>query len=236
MRCFEPRSNGVFVTGTDTDCGKTVVARGVVAALRSRGLRVGVMKPVAAGAVSTPEGLRNQDALDLIAESGLDLPYATVNPCVYVPAIAPHVAAAQTGVPIRFAPLPDAFARIRQASDVVVVEGAGGWRVPLGPDGDMADLAAALRLSVLLVVGLRLGCLNHALLTAESIERRGCRLAGWVGNVVDPAMAMRDENVATLRERLPAPCVGVVPRLDRVTAASVAAQLDSVEIARLLAA
>ena len=236
MRCFEPRSKGVFVAGTDTDCGKTVVARGVVAALRSRELRVGVMKPVAAGAVSMPEGLRNQDALDLIAESGLDLPYATVNPCVYAPAIAPHVAAAQTGVPIRFAPLLDAFARIRQASDVVVVEGAGGWRVPLGPDGDMADLAAALRLPVLLVVGLRLGCLNHALLTAESIERRGCRLAGWVGNVVDPAMAMPDENVATLRERLPAPCVGVVPRLDRVTSASVAAQLDSVEIARLLAA
>ena len=226
---------GIFVTGTDTDCGKTVVACGVVRALRPRGLRVGVMKPVAAGAEPTPEGLRNQDALDLIAASGLDLPYALVNPFAFAPAIAPHVAAAQAGTPIRFAPLLEAFTRIRAASDVVVVEGAGGWRVPLGPDGDMADLAAALGLPVLLVVGLRLGCLNHALLTAESIERCRCRLAGWVGNVVDPAMAMREENVATLRERLPAPCLGIVPRLDRVTAASVAAQLDSAALEGLLA-
>ena len=226
---------GLFVTGTDTDCGKTVVACGVVRALRSRGLRVGVMKPVSAGAEPTPEGLRNQDALDLIAASGLGLPYALVNPFAFAPPIAPHVAAAQAGTPIRFAPLLEAFARIREVSDAVVVEGAGGWRVPLGPDGDMADLGAALGVPVLLVVGLRLGCLNHALLTAESIERRGCRLAGWVGNVVDPAMAMREENVATLRERLPAPCLGIVPRLDRVTAAAVAAQLDAAEITRLIA-
>jgi len=219
------RMNGVFVTGTDTDCGKTVVARGVVAALRSQGLRVGVMKPVSAGAERTPEGLRNRDALDLMAESGLDLRYATVNPCAYAPAIAPHIAAAQAGVPIRFAPLLEAFAQIRDASEVVVVEGAGGWRVPLGPDGDMADLAAALGLPVLLVVGLRLGCLNHALLTAESIARRGCRLAGWVGNRVDPRMAVPDENVATLREHLRVPCWGLVPRLAEVSGAAVAMHL-----------
>ena len=226
---------GLFVTGTDTDCGKTVVACGVVRALRARGLRVGVMKPVSAGAEPTPDGLRNQDALDLIAASGLDLPYALVNLFAFAPPIAPHVAAAQAGTPIRFAPLLEAFARIREVSDAAVVEGAGGWRVPLGPDGDMADLAAALGLPVLLVVGLRLGCLNHALLTAESIGRRGCRLAGWVGNVVDPRMAAFDENVATLRARLPAPCLGIVPRLDRVTAAAVAAQLDLAALEVLLA-
>jgi dethiobiotin synthetase len=227
---------GAFVTGTDTDCGKTVVACGLVAALRSRGLRVGVMKPVSAGSEPTPDGLRNQDALDLMAESGLGLPYETVNPWVFAPAIAPHIAAAQAGTPIRFAPLFDAFARVSAAGDAVVVEGAGGWRVPLGPDGDMADLAAALGLPVLLVVGLRLGCLSHALLTAESIERRGCRLAGWIGNRVDPRMAVAEENVATLRERLPAPCLGVVPRLDHPNGAAVAAQLDAAGIACLIAA
>lgn len=216
---------GAFVTGTDTDCGKTIVARGLVAALRGRGLRVGVMKPVAAGAAVTPEGLRNQDALDLIAASGLGVPYETVNPCVFAPAIAPHIAAAQAGAAIRFPPLLDAFARIRAVSDAVVIEGAGGWRVPLGPDGDMADFAAALGLPVVLVVGLRLGCLNHALLTAESIEQRGCHLAGWVGNVAGRPMAAFEENAATLRERLPAPCLGIVPRLKHPAGAAVAAHL-----------
>ena len=228
--------NGIFVTGTDTDCGKTVVACGLAGALRAAGLRVGVMKPVAAGAEQTPDGLRNPDALDLIAASGCDLPYEIINPLIYVPPIAPHLAAAQAGTIIRFAPLLDAYARIRAASDVVVVEGAGGWRVPLGPDGDIADLAAALGLPVLLVVGLRLGCLNHALLTAESIARSGCRLAGWVGNLLDPRMAAREENVATLRERLPAPCFGIVPRLGETTPAAVGAQLDAAEIVRVFAA
>lgn len=227
---------GVFVTGTDTDCGKTVVACGLVAALRARGLRVGVMKPVAAGGEETPEGLRNQDALNLLAAAGCDLPYAIVNPCVYAPPIAPHIAAAQAGEAIRFAPLRDAFERVRAASDVVVVEGAGGWRLPLGPDGDLADLAAALGLPMVLVVGLRLGCLNHALLTAESIARVGCRLAGWVGNVVDPQMAALEHNLATLQERLPAPCLGIVPRLGEVSPAAVAARLDPAGIERLLEA
>jgi len=195
-----------------------------------------VMKPVAAGAEERSQGLRNCDALDLIGASGCELPYEIVNPFVYSPPIAPHIAAAQAGDEIRFGSVLEAFTRIRATSDVVVVEGAGGWRVPLGPDGDMAGLAAALGLPVLLVVGLRLGCLNHALLTAESVARAGRRLAGWVGNVVDPCMAARDQNLATLRERLPAPCLGFVSRLGAVTPAAVAARLDAGEIARLLAA
>jgi dethiobiotin synthetase len=217
---------GIFVTGTDTDCGKTVVACGVVAALRARGLRVGVMKPVAAGAEAGPAGLRNQDALDLLAASAVDLPYEDVNPFVYAPPIAPHVAATQAGKPICFAVISESFARIAAASDLVVVEGAGGWRVPLGPDGDMADLAAALGLPVLLVVGLRLGCLSHAFLTAESVARRGCRLAGWVGTRVDPGMAVLEENLASLRGGLPAPCWGVVPHLARPAPSAVAAHLS----------
>ena len=221
-----PAMRGIFVTGTDTDCGKTVVACGVVAALRARGLRVGVMKPVAAGAEAGLAGLRNRDALDLIAASGLDLSYDDVNPFVYARPIAPHIAAARTGQPIRFAPLRAAFARIAAVSDAVVVEGAGGWRVPLGPDGDMADLAVVLGLPVLLVVGLRLGCLNHALLTAEAIALRGCQLAGWVGTRIDPRMAALDENLATLREGLAAPCWGVVPHLESPAATAVAAHLS----------
>ena len=217
---------GIFVTGTDTDCGKTMVACGVVAALRARGLRVGVMKPVAAGAEAGPAGLRNRDALDLIAASGVDLPYEDVNPFVYAPPVAPHVAATQAGKPICFAVIRDSFTRIAAASDAVVVEGAGGWRVPLGPDGDMADLAVALGVPVLLVVGLRLGCLNHALLTAEAVALRGCRLAGWVGSRVDPRMAALDENLATLREGLAAPCWGVVPHLESPAATAVAAHLS----------
>lgn len=221
---------GFFVTGTDTDAGKTLVAVGVAAALQARGLRVGVQKPVAAGAQRTVGGLRNADALALQAQSGLGLPYDIVNPWCFEPPIAPHIAAARVGCEIRFAPVLEALDRIAAASDLVVVEGAGGWRVPLGPDRDMAALARATGLPVLLVVGLRLGCLNHALLTADAILSAGCTLAGWVGNVVDPNMAELEANVAALRELIPAPCLGVVPRLADPAARHVAAFLDLPEL------
>jgi len=217
---------GFFVTGTDTDAGKTVVALGLVAALQARGLRVGVQKPVAAGADRTPDGLRNGDALALLAASGLDLPYEVVNPWCFEPPIAPHIAAARAGCEIRFTPVLEGLGRVATASDVVVVEGAGGWRVPLGPDGDMAALARATGLPVLLVVGLRLGCLNHALLTADAIRSAGCVLAGWVGNVVHARMAELEANVATLRGLIPAPCLGVVPRLADPAPRCVAGHLD----------
>ena len=221
---------GFFVTGTDTDAGKTLVAVGVVAALQARGLRVGVQKPVAAGAQRTVGGLRNADALALQAQSGLGPPYDIVNPWCFEPPIAPHIAAARVGSEIRFAPVLEALDRIAAVSDLVVVEGAGGWRVPLGPDRDMAALARATGLPVLLVVGLRLGCLNHALLTADAIRSAGCTLAGWVGNAVDPNMAEFEANVAALRELIPAPCLGVVPRLADPAARHVAAFLDLPEL------
>ncbi len=216
---------GWFVTGTDTDAGKTVVALGLVAALQAQGLRVGVQKPVAAGAERHAGGLRNADASALLAQSGLELPYGVVNPYCFEPPIAPHIAAARAGCEIRFAPILDALHGIIAVSEVVVVEGAGGWRVPLGPDGDMAALAVATGLPALLVVGLKLGCLNHAVLTAESIRSSGATLAGWVGNVVDPRMAELEANVATLRELIPAPCWGVIPRLPEPTPITVAGLL-----------
>jgi dethiobiotin synthetase len=217
---------GVFVTGTDTDCGKTVVAGGLLRVLSEAGRRAAGFKPVAAGAQPTPLGLRNEDALALQAESVAGIAYEDVNPLCYAPAIAPHIAAAESGRPIRFAVIREAHDRLAARVDSVVAEGAGGWRVPLGDDGDMADLAALLGYPVVLVVGLRLGCLNHALLSADSIRSRGLRLLGWVGSALDPGMARRDENLATLRETLPAPCLGVVPRLTQPDPRQVARALD----------
>ena len=216
-------ARGLFVTGTDTGAGKTVVAAGLVRALRARGLRVAAMKPVASGCERTPEGLRNADALTLAAAAGWEGPYADVNPYAFEPPIAPHVAAEEAGATIRFDVVREAFARLAAQADLVVVEGVGGWRVPLGPDGDVADLCAALDLPVVLVVGMRLGCLSHALLTAESVAARGCRLAAWAACDVDPAMERRDRSLACLRARLPAPFLGEVPwSADPVAAAAAA--------------
>lgn len=201
-------SRGYFVTGTDTGVGKTRVAVALVHALRAQGLRVAVMKPVAAGCAP---GLPNEDVSALIGAANVAADIDDVNPYRFAAAIAPHIAAAQAGVRIDLDRVARAYARLAARADAVVVEGAGGWRVPLGEDADMADLAAHLGLPVLLVVGLRLGCLNHALLTADAIVRRGLPWAGWVGNVIDPAMACLEDNLATLQQRLPGPCLGVAP-------------------------
>ncbi|MCA1978258.1 MAG: dethiobiotin synthase [Thiobacillus sp.] len=203
-------ARGVFVTGTDTGVGKTRVAVALVHALRARGLRVAAMKPVAAG---TEAGQPNEDVAALRAAANVDAPLADINPYAFDPPIAPHIAAAQAGVVIDIERISAAYARLAARADAVVVEGAGGWRVPLSDAADMSDLAARLGLPVLLVVGLRLGCLNHALLSAESIRARGLAWAGWVGNRIDPAMACADENLAALRARLPGPCLGVQPFL-----------------------
>ncbi|MFO7543816.1 MAG: dethiobiotin synthase [Thiobacillus sp.] len=197
---------GFFVTGTDTGVGKTRVAVAMIHALRAQGLRVAAMKPVSAGSKA---GELNEDVVALMQAANVTAAVRDVNPYHFVEPIAPHIAAEQAGVQIELSRIVEAYSRLAAAADVVVVEGAGGWRVPLSAREDMADLAQALGLPVVMVVGLRLGCLNHAVLTAEAIVRRQVQWAGWVGNHVDPEMASQAENVSALQTRLPGPCLGI---------------------------
>ncbi|HSN00032.1 MAG TPA: dethiobiotin synthase [Rudaea sp.] len=204
-------SQAIFIAGTDTGIGKSVVSATLLAALNANGHRAVGMKPVASGCRETAQGLRNEDAELLIAHSADAPHYAQVNPFALPVAIAPHLAAAHAGVEVRLDPIVAAFAALSTIADFVVVEGVGGWMVPLSDTLMQADLVRALRLPVILVVGLRLGCLNHAQLSARAIIADGCKLVGWIGNRVDPAMDCVEANIATLRARLPVPCLGVVP-------------------------
>ncbi|MCO7518886.1 MULTISPECIES: dethiobiotin synthase [unclassified Pseudomonas] len=216
-----------FIAGTDTDVGKTTVAAGLLHAARLQNLSTLAAKPVASGCVVTPKGLRNSDALALIDESSLKLPYEEVNPFAFEPAIAPHVAAREAGVVLEVPVLLKAMRHVLdQQADFTLVEGAGGWRVPLSAHANLSDLAIALKLPVILVVGVRLGCINHALLSAEAIARDGLQLAGWVANIVDPRTARLEENLSSLAERLPAPCLGRVPWLKKAGADAVAEHLQ----------
>lgn len=200
---------GVFVTGTDTGVGKTRVAAALLRGLAADGFRVVGMKPVASG---IDAGFAvNADVAALVAASTVAADPADVNPYAFAPAIAPHLAAERAGVVIDLERCAAAFGRLAAAADRVVVEGAGGALVPLGPRTDMLDLASRLGLPVLLVVGIRLGCINHALLSALAIRARGLAFAGWVANRIDPAMAEADANVADLARRLGAPPVADLP-------------------------
>ncbi|MBF8757886.1 dethiobiotin synthase [Pseudomonas guariconensis] len=219
-------SQAYFIAGTDTDVGKTTIAAGLLHAARLEGMSTLGAKPVASGCTAGAKGLRNADALALIAESSVKLPYEQVNPFAFEPAIAPHVAAREAGVSLEVPVLLEAMQQVlAQGADFTLVEGAGGWRVPLSAHANLSDLAIALRLPVILVVGVRLGCINHALLSAEAIARDGLQLAGWVANIVDPRTSRLEENLASLAERLPAPCLGRVPRLKQATAGAVAEHL-----------
>jgi dethiobiotin synthetase len=200
-----------FVTGTDTGVGKTLVTAALLRQLREAGVAVAGMKPVAAGAIAGPEGPANEDALLLQTESSVRHPYAIVNPCLFEPAIAPHIAAAEAGQAIDTERIVAAHRKLAAGAQVVLAEGAGGFLVPLDAARSFADLPALLGMQVLLVVGLRLGCLNHALLTAEAIAARGLVFSAWIGNCIDPDFPRRDANIATLTARLPAPCLGIVP-------------------------
>ena len=204
-------TRGIFIAGTDTGIGKTLAAAALLAAVNDAGHRSVGMKPVASGCDMTPAGLRNDDALQLIEHSAGAPPYKLVNPYALPEAVAPHLAARAAGVEISAGPIISAFDALCTNVQCVVVEGVGGWAVPLGPALMQADLVRALELPVILVVGLRLGCLNHALLSARAIATDNCRMVGWIGNRIDPQMARVEDNLATLQERLPAPCLGILP-------------------------
>lgn len=217
---------GVFVTGTDTGVGKTLCAAALIHALVGRGIDVAPMKPVAAGTVVHDGSWANEDSVALIRAAGSAARIEDVTPVLLREPMAPHIAAAREGRTITLEPVLAAFEKLASSGRFMVVEGVGGFRVPLSSSLDTVDLAAALRLPVVLVVGMRLGCLNHALLTAQAVRAAGLAFAGWIANGIDPEMAVANENVAALRERLNAPLLGRLPFEPQPLAARLARHLD----------
>jgi dethiobiotin synthetase len=212
-----------FVTGTDTEVGKTFVSCALLAAFTDVGFSTAAYKPVSAGCEVTPNGLRNEDALRLQQASNTVLSYDEVNPIAFEEPIAPHLACAKLialgkGKPIELSSIHQGFSTLNaKQSDVLLVEGAGGWRLPLGPDNKgqeqfLSDFAIAENLPVILVVGMHLGCINHALLTAQAIEQDGLKIVGWVANMLEPDMLFLEENIHSLQQLLSAPLIGRVPK------------------------
>jgi dethiobiotin synthetase len=208
------QARGYFVTGTDTGVGKTWITVGLMLALRDQGLNVVGMKPVATGCYQTSAGLRNEDAVKILAHSSQPLPYEWINVYSFEPAIAPHLAAREQGTEVTIEAILAAHERLADRAEFMVVEGIGGWRVPLNEQQGVWDLARHLEYPVILVVGLRLGCINHALLTAEAISTDGLDLAGWVANQIAPDYPRLEATLDTLRARLQAPMLAYIPWLD----------------------
>jgi dethiobiotin synthetase len=217
-----------FVTGTDTDSGKTLVSAALLHAWSKQGLATLGIKPVAAGCELIDGELKNSDALALMAEASIELSYSQVNPIALQPAIAPHIAAAQAGINLNSDRLA-AYCRgtLMRKYDRALVEGAGGWRVPLNDREPLSRLAQELRFPVILVVGMKLGCLNHALLTAEAIRRDGLQLAGWVANRAEPDMSEFEANLAWLTKAMGAPLLGTIPHLTNPSAAEASGYIDT---------
>ncbi len=201
----------IFVTGTDTEVGKTYVSCLMVQALQRQGIRVVGLKPIASGCKDTAQGLRNSDALALQRVNQADYAYDKINPIAFKPAIAPHIAAEHVGERLSVTRLQSEISR-DFAEELVIIEGAGGWLLPLNERETMADFVVAERLPVILVVAMRLGCLNHALLTVEAIRSCGVSLLGWVANTLTPEpMTCFAENLACLHAKIKAPCLAVLP-------------------------
>jgi len=227
------RPAAFFIAGTDTGAGKSFVAAALLKAAADRGLSTVGIKPVAAGCTVTPDGLRNEDALLLRQYSSIAMHYEMSNPVSLRLAVAPHIAAAQEGRKLDAERLAGfCRAALMKRAGLTLIEGAGGWQVPLNARQSMADLAKLLDIPVLLIVGLRLGCINHALLTARAIHADGLVLAGWIANQVDASMEFPTENIAAVAERISAPCLGSIPALghlalpERVAAAASFLRLD----------
>jgi dethiobiotin synthetase len=219
-----------FITATDTGAGKTAVTCALLRGLRTAGIRACGFKPIAAGGIHTAQGFFNDDALALQRAAETDVPYIHINPCLYHEPIAPHIAAAHASRPVDIAAIQAAHAALASQFSVILAEGAGGWLVPLNAHLLLGDWVAAQGWPVILVVGMRLGCLNHALLSAEAIQRR-TRLAGWVANCLPPAMPFWEENIASLERYIPAPLLGVLPM---ATPGDDAMRLDTVALHRLM--
>ncbi|MEO8159946.1 MAG: dethiobiotin synthase [Arenimonas sp.] len=208
-------ASGFYVTGTDTEVGKTLVSAALLHALRESGLRAVGMKPVASGCVLTADGWRNEDALALQAASSAPMPaYPLVNPYALPEATAPQIAAASAGIQVRLAPILAAFEALAANAAALVVEGVGGWMAPFADGFEQAQLASALHLPVILVVGMKLGCLNHARLSERAIAADGLEVAGWIGNLATPELEFGSEYAALLRRTLRSPCLGLLPHGD----------------------
>lgn len=207
---FLHNETAVFVTGTDTGIGKTHVSCVLLKALRKAGRTVQGMKPVASGCAWQFGEWRNDDALALQQAAQSSAPYALINPYALPLATAPQVAAARSGTVLALKPMLEAFHELSARADLVLVEGVGGWLAPLSDDLDQSDLVSALKIPVLLVVGMRLGCINHARLSALAIEASGCRLLGWIANRVEPDFDAEGDYFAALQRSMPTPCLGVV--------------------------
>ena len=217
----------LFITGTDTDAGKTVVSCGLLARARLEGKQTVAIKPIASGCEQTPDGLRNSDALALQQSMTLELPYEQVNPIALEPPIAPHIGLQESQRRVTTEQLVG-YCRgvMMKGADITLIEGAGGWRVPLSPREMYSSVPKKLNVPVILVVGMKLGCINHAVLTVEAILKDGLSLAGWVANRATPDMSRYEENLTALKGLLPAPCLGTIPHLDDPAPENVAEYLS----------